>query len=272
MNDRITRLFHDFRTQHAGALLPYLSVGYPSLRVTRELILRADQCGVAAIELGFPFSDSIADGPVIQSSFHHALANAFRVRDAFRLVREVRADVGCALVAMLSYTLVHRMGLDHFMDQAAGVGLDGMILPDVPIEESDHIHQAIESRGLAHVGLVAPTTSPERRQRIVRGATGFIYQIAAAGTTGERAQLPDRLAHEVSELRRESNLPVCVGFGISNPNQVREVCRLADGAVVGSALIRRMGDALKSGAGEEAVVEECSLFIQELMTGTVRTA
>lgn len=245
--------------------MPYLTVGYPDVIVTEGLIRRADALGVTAIELGIPYSDSIADGPVIQSSFHDALAKGFRLQHAFDLVARVRSDVGCALIAMVSYSVVHRVGLDDFMRRASQAGFDGVILPDVPFEESVPTIAAAASAGLCHIGLVAPTTEATRRAAIAKSTTGFVYKIAVAGTTGERSELPANLADEVNQLRQISGLPVCVGFGVSKPEHVRNVCAVADGAIVGSAIIRRITDAIEKGQDSDAIVESVSQFISELM-------
>jgi tryptophan synthase alpha chain len=168
---------------------------------------------------------------------------------------------------MVSYSIVHRRGLGDFMTEAVSAGFDGVILPDVPAEESALTAEAADRAGLCHIGLVAPTTSAARRAQIAKCATGFIYQIAAAGTTGERSDLPPELPERVSELRRLSNLPVCVGFGVSRPEQARAVCGFADGAIVGSAIIRRMTDAIERDTPREAIVEAVSGFLGLLLTG-----
>ncbi len=224
--------------------------------------------GVMTVEIGFPYSDSIADGPVIQNSFHYVLEQGHDLNDTFGLVSDVRSKVECGLVAMVSYSIVHRIGVEEFMGKAAKAGFDGVILPDVPVEEMAYAAGVVSGADLCHIGLVAPTTSPQRREAIARASTGFLYRITVAGTTGERTSLPEGLPDEVAELRRVSGLPVCLGFGISRPDQVREICRFADGAIVGSALIRRIADALGKGAKPSTIVDEASRFLSELLTGT----
>ncbi len=265
--NRIEQRFGDRAVAGTGALLPYFTSGFPDVATTAELIRRADALGVTAAEIGVPYSDSIADGPVIQESFNHALERGCTLEDTFRLASEVRPAVSCALVAMVSYTLVHRKGVDAFMDRAAGAGFDGVILPDVPVEESAPVSAAAHRAGLCYVGLVAPTTSWARREAIARVSSGFIYQIAVAGTTGERPTLPPSLPNETVRLRGISGLPVCVGFGISTAEQVRAVCSFADGAIVGSAIVRRIADGLKKGLEAEALVEPVSAFLAQLVAG-----
>lgn len=256
---------------HAGALLPYLTAGFPNLAATAGLIRRATDAGAAVIELGFPFSDSIADGPVIQDSFHVALENGLVVEDIFRCVADVRDSVDCGLIAMVSYSIVHRLGVSAFMNRAVEAGFDGVIVPDVPVEESSGPLDAAKKAGLCYIGLVAPTTSPARREAIARSSTGFVYQVAVAGTTGERSTLSSELAGEVKALQAVSGLPVCVGFGISTPDHVRTVCAFADGAIVGSAVVRRIADAIKVGLSSDALVDSVGQFFDELMAGTTRT-
>ena len=265
--NRITRRLRASAQARVGTLLPYFTAGFPDAATTASLVIEADRLGAGVVEIGFPFSDSIADGPVIQESFHHALQRGHRVEDAFRLVADVRPEVECGLVAMVCYSIVSRIGLDHFMARAAEAGFDGVILPDVPVEESRVTVAAANRAGLCHIGLVAPSTSPSRRQAIANAATGFIYQIAAAGTTGERGTLPPGLSDEVKHLRAVSGVPVCVGFGVSDADQVREICRFASGAIVGSAIIRRIDDAMKAGADSTHIVEHVGEFLRSLVVG-----
>ncbi len=265
---RIEKILGDARRSGRGALLPYLTAGFPDLEATAELIRRADALGSAVIEIGIPYSDSIADGPVIQSSFTHVLARGQTVADVFGLVGRVRPEVNCAIVAMVSYSVVHRTGLQMFMDQAAGSSFDGVILPDVPLEESAPTSAAAAAASLGYIGLVSPTASAARRAAVARQSTGFIYQIAVAGTTGERTAISSALPEVVGELRSLSDLPVCVGFGISNAQHVRAVCEYADGAVVGSAIVRRVADGINNRLPREALINSVADFIAELMTGT----
>ena len=263
--DRIKQRIESKKGRLGAALVPYFTAGYPDIETTIELTVRANALGVPVVEIGFPYSDSTADGPVIQASFYRALDHGHRLADAFNIAQRVRSEVDCALVAMVSYSIVHRLGLDTFMVQAAGAGFDGVILPDVPLEESGPTAEAAHRRGLCHIGLIAPTTSAARRESIARGSSGFIYHIAVAGTTGERADLPCDLPSQVASLRRVSGLPVCVGFGISRPGHVREVCGFADGAIVGSAIVRRITDAVDQGLGTGHIVESVSRFLSDLL-------
>ena len=250
-----------------GALLPYLTGGYPGVDATAEWIKRFDVGGVAAIEIGFPYSDSIADGPVIQESFYRALARGLKIDDLFEMVHAVRPAVDVGLIAMVSFSIVRRMGVERFTDRAAECGFDGLIVPDVPHEEADEVIAATAARGLCNAMLVAPTTSPERAEQIARRSTGFVYQVAARGITGERDRLPADLRVRVERLRSVADLPVCVGFGVSSAAHVRQVCEAADGAIVGSAIVRRITDALDTGESHDTIIERVAEFVDELSRG-----
>lgn len=186
----------------------------------------------------------------------------------FELVSRLRDSVGCGLVAMVSYTLVFRYGLRAFMARAAAAGFDGVILPDVPVEESAPVCKAAAESDLCHIGLVAPTTTAARREAVVGSSSGFVYQIAVAGTTGERSAVADTLRPQVASLREITTLPICVGFGIASVEQVRAVCNVADGAIVGSAIVRRIADGVRQGMDEASLVAAVGGFMRELMDGT----
>ncbi len=266
--ERLAQCFERARKSRQGALLPYFTAGYPDSATTAELVRMADGLGVTAVELGIPYSDSIADGPIIQGAFSYALDHGRRLSDVFQLVSDLRPTVQCGLIAMVSYSIVHRTGLDRFLVRAAEAGLDGVILPDLPLEESAAAAAAAARADLCHIGLVAPSTPAERCRAIAGRSTGFVYRIAVSGTTGERDELPSGLAGEVSELQKVSGLPVCVGFGVGNADQVRAICGFADGVIVGSAIARRIGDALGRGLDQTALVASVASFLSDLMGGS----
>lgn len=267
MTTRITDQFARNQDRGIGGLLPYFTSGFPGLSAVSKLIRCADKLGVSVVEIGEPYSDSIADGPVIQESFYHALEGGHRVTDTFAMVSNLRADVSCALVSMVSFSIVHRFGQDRYFEEARRAGFDGVILPDVPLEESEQTNEKARAAELDYIGLISPTTSSERRKSIALSSSGFIYLVADTGTTGERAATATGLADRVGELRELTSLPICVGFGVASAEQVRQVCQIADGAIVGSAIIRRIADRLHAGASEDQIVTELRGFIGELMTG-----
>ncbi|MFQ5462560.1 MAG: tryptophan synthase subunit alpha [Phycisphaerae bacterium] len=263
--NRIERAMAHCRKQGQGALLPYFTAGFPDMATTAALVARAARSGAAVIEVGIPYSDSIADGPVIQSSFHTAIEGGFKVEDAFATVAALRGSVEAGLIAMISYSIVYRFGVDRFMEACARVGFDGVLFPDIPVEEAAPSARAAGDHNLCYVGLVAPTTQADRQVEIIDQSSGFIYQVAVAGTTGERNGLSKTLEHEVSNLRRITRLPICVGFGVSSPEHVREVCGFADGAIVGSAIVRRIREGIDCGRAGEKIVDEVAGFVDSLV-------
>jgi tryptophan synthase alpha chain len=264
---RLEGSFDLVRRRRAGALLPYFTAGYPTLEVTAELLRRAERCGVTAVELGFPYSDSIADGPTIASSFQQALRSGLRVADIFATVRAVREEASLPLSAMVSYAIVDRVGLQAFVGQAVEAGFDALIVPDLSLEEAPAVADTVRGSGLDLVMLVAPTSSPERREHICKLASGFLYYVSVAGITGVRDRLPDDLNDNVRELRAHTALPVCVGFGVGSADQVCEVCQVSDGAIVGSAIVRRIASCIDDGATGQQIADAVEAFIAELMQG-----
>jgi tryptophan synthase alpha chain len=230
------------RLDHA-AFIPFFTVGDPDVETTQALVKEAAARGADVIELGVPFSDPIADGPTIQASYYRALEKGFKLDHLFAMVKRLRADgLKTPLVAMISESLVFKRGLNRFLKDAAGAGIDGLIIPDLPAGyEGDTVERAAAA-GLELIFLCAPTTTPERRAQIVKLSTGFIYCIAVAGITGTRAALPTDLAGNVKDLKQRTDKPVCVGFGISKPDQAAAVAAFADGVIVGSALVKRVAE------------------------------
>lgn len=216
--------------------------------------------------MGFPYSDPIADGPVIQESFTRALAAGIHVRDILNMVREFRAGSQLPLLGMLSYSIVYRIGPERFAAQAREAGLDGLILPDLSLEEATDVVPMLNAAGLCVPMLVSPISPRERRKKIAALSSGFVYYMSVTGITGERAALPPELVENVRELRAAAGQPVVVGFGISTADQVRMVCQVADGAIIGSALVRRMIDTADT-LGPEAIVPAAQAAVREWMTG-----
>ncbi len=244
--------------------MPFLTAGYPDLETTAALLKDFEGRGVRIVELGIPFSDPIADGPTIQASYTEALAGGVTSEKIFDMVRSCRSGGGnLAMVAMVSYSIVFKHGVEDYLAAAAGAGFDGLIIPDLPLEEAGELEPLAASAGLANVMLIAPTTPPDRRLEIARHSRGFIYFISIAGITGERARLPEESIRAVAELRKHTDTPVCVGFGISNAETVAHVCEVADGAIVGSAFIHRITDA--QAAPLDELVKKVGDFVSELL-------
>ena len=273
--NRIDALFARLRAEGRRALMPFITAGDPDLPTTASLIHELVARGAHMIEIGIPYSDPIADGPVIAASYTRSLRKGVRLAHIFQTVRTLRAETAggplsaAPLVTMVSYSIVHRRGSEAYLDEAATAGFDGLIVPDLPIEEAENLAALAGARDLKLIQLVTPTTPRERALRIARSTTGFIYYVSVAGTTGERRELPAGLADDVAWLRSQTDLPVCIGFGIAGPDQVRALAPVADGLIVGSALVRRLAEAEDRPRAE--VVAEVGQFVSKL-AATLRSA
>ncbi len=238
--NRIERIFADLRREDRRALMPFITAGSPSLQATAALLPAMEAAGASICELGLAFSDPIADGPVIQSAMTDALVRGVTVQGVFETIRQARSQVEMGLVAMVSYSIVYRRGAKRFVAEAKAAGFDGFIFPDVPVDESESISQVVREAGLTCSLLIAPTTPLERARRIAAASSGFVYVIARSGITGESDSVPAALAQRVAALREVTDLPIAVGFGISGPEHVKAVTSVADAAIVGSAVVRRI--------------------------------
>jgi tryptophan synthase alpha chain len=235
----IDAVFTRLRAEKHTAFMPFVGAGDPDLATTAALLCELARRGANLIEVGFPYTDPIADGPVVTSSYTRALAKGVRVEDIFRTVRDL-GSVGVPLVGMVSYSIVHRRGPEAFLKQAQDAGFSGAIIPDLPIEEAEEIGRMAAANDFKLIHLVTPTTPKERAAQIARLSTGFLYVVSTTGITGERARLPDQLIGHLTWLRGQTSLPLCVGFGISTPEQARMLRGVADGIIVGSAFVRRI--------------------------------
>jgi tryptophan synthase alpha chain len=265
--NRIDQTFAELAAAGRKAVMPYVTAGFPNLDVTAELLSRMPSAGASVIELGIPYSDPIADGPVIQASFTRALEAGVRMDGIFDMVQRVRTRVAAPILSMVSFSIVYRVGVERYIARAAQSGLDGLIIPDLSLEEAPSIAEQTAAAGLRLAMLVAPTSSADRFEKIARISQGFIYYMSVAGTTGERDRLPPELPANVQRLRQIGAKPVCVGFGISRPEHVRQVCAVADGAIVGSAIVRRITAAVDAGATAKGIVDQATDFVRELAGG-----
>ncbi|MBC8109271.1 MAG: tryptophan synthase subunit alpha, partial [Anaerolineae bacterium] len=244
------------------ALMPFVPAGYPDLETTAACVLSLQDAGASLIEIGFPFSDPIADGPTIQEAFTYSLERGVRIAQIIETIKSIRDRLNIPLVAMRSYSIGYRYGLERFVRDLRDAGFAGLILPDLPPPEAQKVCTTIRSGGLDTILLVAPTTSPERRIEIATLCSGFVYYLSVSGITGERDQLPADLAANVRELKSKTNVPVCIGFGIHRAQQVEQLRGLADGAIVGTAFVRRMKE--KLGQGPEQIAETVAEYCRKL--------
>ena len=245
-------------------LMPFIPVGYPDLQTTAAILPALESAGATAIEIGFPFSDPIADGPTIQEAYTSALAHKIRVADVFSLIKGLRAKLAIPLVGMLSYSIIFRYGLERFVREAHDAGFDGLIIPDLPPPEAQKVCQILRGGKIDTILLIAPTTSPERRREIAGLCSGFVYYLSVAGITGERDQLPGDLLSNVNELKKLTDCPICVGFGISKPEHLVQLAGHADGAIVGSAFVKQIQS--HRDAGPAVIAEQCGVYARRLLS------
>jgi tryptophan synthase alpha chain len=253
----IDALFARLRPAGRKAFMPFLTAGDPDLPFTADALRTLAANGADLFEVGFPFSDPIADGPVIQASYTRALANRLKLADVFETAAGVTASPGwrTPLVAMASYSLVHRKGPAGFVAAAKAAGFSGAVLPDLPVEEADEFAAVARGEGFHPILLVTPTTAPARAERVVRACGGFVYVVSVVGITGERAALPAALRDMLARLRTMTDLPLCVGFGVSRPEHVRELREIADGVIVGTAMVRKLEAAAAPGGRAAALAD-----------------
>jgi len=254
---RIARAFAEARAHGRCCLIPYITAGDPDLARTRSIARGLAAAGADLLEIGVPFSDPIADGPVNQRASERALRNGVTMRTCLDLSARLRADGAPPIILFTYYNPIHRMGLEAFAVAAAASGVDGVLVTDLPPEEADELQAALRPRGVDLIFLLSPTSSKQRIERICRNACGFIYVISRTGVTGAREDLPPGLEAQVRAARDASMLPIAVGFGISRPEQARRIADFADGVVVGSALVRLIEEHAASASLEERVEEFC---------------
>jgi tryptophan synthase alpha chain len=249
---RIDTIFSDGKKK----LMPFVVAGDPSLDSTESILRTLDAGGADIIEIGIPFSDPIADGPVIAAAMHRALERRATPAHAIGMVSRVREDIDAGLIAMVSHSLVRKSGATTFIDRLAGAGFDGIIIPDIDDTEAELLSKYCSSRDFSFTMLIAPTTPIERVKKLALLSSGFLYVLARTGLTGEQKELPD-LESRVQEIRSVTDLPLAIGFGISNAKHVSSVLQYADAAIVGSALVRQLKDSTNP-------AESAANFIQEI--------
>ncbi len=230
------------------AFIPFVTCGDPDIATTKRIVLEMVKNGANLVELGIPFSDPTAEGPVIQGANLRALSGGITTDDVFELVRELRKETDIPLVFMTYANVVFSYGTDRFLDKAKEVGMDGLILPDVPFEEKEDFAFACKARDIALISLIAPTSN-DRIRMIASEAEGFLYCVSSLGVTGTRSEINTNLA-EMIKLVREANseIPCAIGFGISNPEQAAKMAAIADGVIVGSAIVKKIGEHGKDSA------------------------
>ncbi len=256
---RIAAAFGRLRGRGEKGLIPFVTAGYPDLETTRSLVLAMAESGADLIELGVPFSDPLADGPVIQRASQAALGAGTNLAGILELVKVLRAETGVPLVLMSYFNPIFRFGPGPLMSAAALAGIDGVIIPDLPLEEAGPVLELTDDCGLDLIPLVAPTSTPRRIAAISARARGFVYCVSVTGVTGTQAGYSERLAGVCRTVREHTHLPIAVGFGIARGTQVRALAPHADALIVGSAVVDLIGS-----AGENGGVSDVRSLILDL--------
>lgn len=259
----IDTLFKQLRAQRRKALMPFITAGDPDLDFTAAMLRELSDRGCSLCELGIPYSDPIADGPVIQASYTRALAMNIKLARILEMTRQLAPALKTPLVTMLSYAIVYRHGAEKYVANAKAAGIAGAIVPDLPVEEAQTLSRICQAADFSLIQLVTPTTPRERALRIAESSSGFLYYVSVTGITGERGELPPELLENVNWLREQTPLPICVGFGISGVDQVRSLAPVADGLIVGSAVVRRIAEAETK--PRETVLADVGKFVSELI-------
>ncbi len=253
----------DLKGKGSKGFIPYLTVGDPSLEATEQIILELERSGADIIELGVPFSDPMADGPVIQRASERALVDHVNVRDCLEVVRRIRRQSEVPIVLFSYLNPLLSLGLDRLGDEMKSAGVDGVLATDLVPEEADEFRAALHSAEIDLIFLVAPTSTDERIKLVAEASSGFVYAVSRTGVTGVRQSLSEAAANLVGRVRRFTDLPVAVGFGISTPEQVNEVWQHADAAVVGSRIVAE----IENNAGDPALVEKVGALARWLVSG-----
>jgi tryptophan synthase alpha chain len=238
----LSRIASIFTRASHTALIPYITVGYPTVETTLKLVPLFASSGCDIIELGIPFSDPLADGATIQRAAYEALRQGVTPVVCFEVAQEVRRQVEIPLVFMTYYNPVLKFGLEQFCSKCAGVGIDGLIIPDLPPEEGEELEKSTKRHGLNLIYLLSPASTEERIGLVAGRSSGFIYLVSLTGVTGARAKLPEELETFVTRVRERTDKPLCVGFGVSTPEQARRIARVADGVIVGSRIIQLLDE------------------------------
>jgi tryptophan synthase alpha chain len=258
--NRIVAKFAQLKSAGKKGFVVYIGAGDPTLAATRDLALAFDRAGVDVLELGVPFSDPLADGVVNQLAAQRGLEAGATPPKVLETVAAIRRDSQIPLVLYIYFNLIHKWGLEKFIVAAAQAGVDGLLVLDLPPEESDNYEALMKQHGLCNIYLVAPTTPEDRMEFIVRRGSGFIYYISREGVTGMQAQVASNLSAQVARLRAHTTLPIAVGFGISNPEQARLVASQGDACVVGSAIVNQVAGHGKS----PDLVQKVGAFVKSL--------
>jgi tryptophan synthase alpha chain len=264
---RLEAAFARLKAERGKALITYIMAGDPSLRETERLVLELERAGADVIELGVPFSDPIADGPVIQQAADRALKNGTTLRGILASVAHVRGMTQIPVVLMAYYNTVHAFGAEAFCREAVKAGVDGLIVPDMPPDEAGPLQGPAREAGLSLIFLLAPTSTPARRSLVAKQSEGFLYYVSLTGITGSHLHDVTDVGNNVGKIRKQSRVPIAVGFGVATPEDAARVAAVADGVIVGSALVRRIHES----ADNADMVASVGAFARSLKAAMQRT-
>jgi tryptophan synthase alpha chain len=263
---RLDGTFRRLAARQEKALITYLMAGDPSLAETEQLVLELEKAGADIIELGVPFSDPIADGPVIQQAAERALRSGTTLRGILSMVGHVRTQSDIPLVLMAYYNSIHAFGPERFCREAVAAGVDGLIVPDMPPDEAGPLKGPAAASGLQLIFLLAPTSTAERRAFVARQSHGFVYYVSLTGITGAKLGRVSEIGRNVEQIRKISKTPIAVGFGVTTPEDAAEVSAIADGVIVGSAIVKQIA----AGQQQQDMIARVSGFVQTLKGAMAR--
>lgn len=265
MSGRLETTFQGLRQKRQKALIAYLMAGDPGLAETEQLVMALEQAGADIIELGVPFSDPIADGPVIQQAAERALRSGTSLRRILASVTSLRQRTNIPIILMLYYNSIHAMGCEEFCRAAKTAGVDGVIVPDMPPDEAGPLKVPADAAGLSLIFLLAPTSTGDRRKLVAKESHGFVYYVSLTGITGAQLSNAEDIQHNINKLRKVSAAPVAVGFGVATPEDAARVSKMADGVIVGSAIVKRIA----SHQQDPAMVGHVAEFVRSLKAAMV---
>lgn len=260
MSGRLETTFQRLRDKGEKALIAYLMAGDPGLVETEQLVVALEQAGADIIELGVPFSDPIADGPVIQQAAERALKSGTSLRKILDSVKSLRQRTEIPIILMLYYNSIHAMGCERFCKVAKAAGVDGLIVPDMPPDEAGPLRAPADEAGLSLIFLLAPTSTADRRKLVAKESHGFVYYVSLTGITGAKLSNVEDVQHNVAKLKKVSGAPVAVGFGVATPEDAARVSKVADGVIVGSAIVKRIA----SHHQDPAMIGHVAKFVRSL--------
>lgn len=259
--NRIEKKFQELKSKNRKAFIAFITAGDPALKTTEELVIAFEGAGVDIIELGIPFSDPLADGPTIQASYYRALNKGTTVKKILESVKRIRPKTALPIALMSSYNPILRFGEEKFIKACADVGVDGLIVPDLPPEEAQTLRQAAHRYDIAIIFFVAPTSTDERIKSNTKASSGFVYYVSLTGVTGTQKAVARSVVKHINHIKRFTQKPVCAGFGISTPQQVKDIGHAADGVIVGSAIVK----AIEHNNGNRNLVPAVSHYVSTLV-------